>query len=133
MVSSRDPETYAVIGAAMTVHRELGSGFLEAVYQEALEQELKWAQVPYLREAPLPIHYRGTKLNTHYRADFICFGTTIVELRALMRLSGQEEAQVINYLKATGFTKALLFNFGTPSLVSKRLVLNHPDGKQKEG
>ena len=102
----------------------MGNGFLEAVYQEALELELQARGIFYEREKKLPVSYRGKRLKTFYRANFVCFGAVIVELKALDRLSGTEEAQVINYLKASGLQKALLFNFGARSLQHKRLVLN---------
>ena len=120
----RDAETYAIIGAAMAVHGELGSGFLEAVYQEALESELQARNIPYEREKELPVYYSGKLLKTFYRADFVCFGAVIVELKALSAISGTEEAQVINYLKASGLNRALLINFGTSRLQYKRLVFN---------
>ena len=120
---SRDPQTYAVIGAAMAVHRELGNGFLEPVYQEALERELLVTKVPHQREVALPIYYRDTPLNTNYRADFVCFGDLIVELKALRSTSGLEMSQVIHYLKAARFKRALLINFGAPQLDYKRIAL----------
>ena len=123
-MNDRDGQTYAIIGAAMTVHRELGCGFLEAVYQEALEREFQLQNIPYEREKLLPILYRGEPLNTLYKADFVCFGSVVVELKALSELAGREESQVINYLKASGLHKALLINFGTTSLQHKRLVYN---------
>lgn len=108
----------------MTVHNELGNGFLEAVYHEAMQREFQTRKIPFVREQALKVFYRGEALKTSYKADFICFGSVIVELKALSAISGTEEAQVINYLKASGLNRALLTNFGAPRLQYKRLVFN---------
>ena len=123
-MDKRDKETYAIIGASMEVHRRLGCGFLEAVYQNALEKEFQYLNISYKRELRLPVFYRGQKLDNYYQVDFVCFNSTIVELKALQKLSGTEESQVINYLKASEFQKGLLINFGTQSLQYKRFILN---------
>ena len=123
-LKSLDPQTYEVIGAAMAVHSELGHGFLEPVYQEALEIEFLSRGIDYEREKRLPIYYSGKRLRTGYQADFICYGSLVVELKARHALTSNDESQVINYLKASKLNKALLLNFGAPSLQFKRLVFN---------
>jgi len=125
--NQRDPQTYAIIGAAMEVHRQLGCGFLEAVYQQALAKELSARGIPFEREVELIVYYKSEPLDCKYRADFICYQDVIVELKALSALTGVEESQVLNYLKATGIQRALLINFGAPSLEYKRLVFGYPD------
>ena len=126
MDAENDPRTFAIIGAAIEVHRHLGRGFLEGVYQEALAMEFESRQVPFARETELHITYKGKRIRCSYRADFVCFDEVIVELKALRQLSGTEEAQIINYLKATGFSTGLLLNFGGPRLEHKRFV--HSNG-----
>jgi GxxExxY protein len=115
-------ETYKIIGAAMEVHKELGCGFLEAVYQEAFELELQKQNIPYEREALLNIYYKGTKLKKHYSADFICYKKIVVELKALGELNTDHEPQLLNYLKTSGLKLGLLMNFGSKSLQYKRLI-----------
>lgn len=115
-------EAYKIVGAAMKVHSQLGCGFLEQVYQEAFEIELKKQNIPFSREAQLSINYDGIELNKKYIADFICYNKIIVELKAVSELTNIHEAQIFNYLKATGFKLGLLINFGDSSLEYKRLV-----------
>jgi len=118
----RDPRTYAIIGAAIEVHKQLGCGFLESVYQEALAIELGLRQIPFRREVKLPVTYKGQRLLTGFCADFICFDSLVVELKAIANMSGTEEAQLINYLKATRYKVGLLVNFGSRSLQHRRIV-----------
>ena len=108
----------------MEVHRQLGCGFLEPVYQEALAIEFTKRHIPFVREVKLPLEYKGQPLETKYCADFICFNSVVVELKALARTSGREEAQLINDLKATGKEVGLLVNFGARSLEHRRFVLS---------
>jgi len=115
-------ETYKIIGAAMEVHKHLGCGFLEAVYQEALQIEFKTRCIPFAQEFPLPIEYKGQILNKYYLADFVCFDSVIVELKALSELNCEHESQIYNYLKATNKKVGLLINFGKPSLQYKRII-----------
>jgi GxxExxY protein len=120
----KDQRTFAIIGAAMEVHGVLGPGFLEAVYHEAFARELTRRGIPFRAEVEIPVFYNGERLSTSYRSDLICYDTVVVEIKALAHLTGLEEAQVINYLKATGHTVGLLLNFGTRSLEHRRLVLS---------
>jgi GxxExxY protein len=120
---NKDGETYAVIGAAIEVHRQLGHGFLENVYQEAFAVEMTIREVPFKREVELPIRYKGQILACGYRADFVCYGKIIVELKAIKELTEREQAQILHYLKATGYSRGLLINFGSTSrLETKRFI-----------
>jgi GxxExxY protein len=125
----RDPQTYAIIRAAMEIHRQLGHGFLEAVYRDAALIEFPLRQIPFEKEVALPVRYKGLLLPARYRADFVCFSEIIVEFKALSRLSSVEDSQLLNYLKATGLKRGLLINFGAPSLQYKRLVWGYEDKK----
>jgi len=128
---NRDPKTYAIIGAAMEVHRELGHGFLEAVYQEALAIELMERGIPFHREVELPIRYKGQLLKTKYRADFLCHDSIVVETKAIAQLTSADQGQLINELKATGMEVGLLINFGAPSLEYRRLVFTSKTNLRK--
>jgi GxxExxY protein len=119
---SLDPQTYAIIGAAMEVHRELGSGFLERVYQEALWWELDARNIPFRSEVPLPVYFKGQRLGTIFRVDLICHDDIIVETKALRTVGSSDLAQVLNYLKASGLSRGLLLNFGGRSLEYRRVV-----------
>ena len=119
-------EVYAIIGAAMEVHTILGHGFLENVYQEALEIELTDRKIPFVAQSNLPIFYKEQQLSKPYIADLFVYDRIIVEMKALSRLDSSHDAQVINYLKASRSPLGLLINFGTPSLQWKRLVLTNP-------
>ena len=122
----RDQETFAIIGAAMEVHRELGRGFLELVYQTALALEFQECTIPFKAELALPVHYKEKLLTCSYRAGFVCFENIVVETKAISKLTGADEAQLINELKATGLRRGLLLNFGAVSLEYKRLVFGSP-------
>ncbi len=115
-------EVYAIVGAAMEVHRELGPGFLEAVYQEALEKEFQYREIPYQKEYRINIYYKGVLLSKYYEADFICYGKVVVELKALSCLCPGHEAQLLNCLKTTRMKAGVLINFGAESLEYKRMV-----------
>jgi GxxExxY protein len=120
-----EDETYRIIGAAMETHAVLGCGFLEQVYQEALEMEFALQNIPFAREVVLPILYKGRLLQKKYIADFICYDKIVVELKALSSLTGEHQAQVMNYLKAADYKLGLLINFGKTSLEHKRIIAEH--------
>ncbi len=116
-------ESYQIIGACMNVHNELGPGFLESVYQEALALEFLESDVPFVKEQKLQVYYKEHVLNKFYVADFVCFEKVIVELKAINGLMKEHKAQVLNYLKATGYQLGLLINLGSGSLEYKRVIL----------
>jgi GxxExxY protein len=117
-------ESYAVMGACFEVYREKGSGFLEAVYQECLEMELTYRHIPFQAGIPLALTYKGRSLKSKYIPDLTCYEKIIVELKAVKDLSDEHRAQVLNYLRATGYRLGLLVNFGHhPKLEYERLVL----------
>ena len=119
---TKDPRTHAIIGAAMEVHRQMGSGFLESVYHEALAIEFTINQIPYRKEVDLPVQYKGQDLACAFRADFVCYENLIVEIKAIPELTKREFAQVINALRASGSPIGLLINFGGNRLDFKRFV-----------
>lgn len=115
-------EVYKIIGASMEVHNELGYGFLEAVYQEALEIEFEERKIPNIREREIEVYYKDLKLDKGYRADFLCYDEIIVELKASKEFCPEDFAQILNYLKATERKVGLLINFGKEKLEYKRFV-----------
>ena len=119
-----EEETYAIRGAVFEVHREMGSGFLEAVYQECMEKELGKQDIPFEPQKELSILYKGETLEQIYKPDMICYGEILVELKSVKSLRPEHDAQVLNYLKATGLHLGLLVNFGThPKATIKRIIL----------
>ncbi len=117
-------EVYAIIGAAMEVYNQLGPGFGEAIYQEAMEIETQARRIPNKPQQEIYIKYKGTVLKQFFKPDFICFDKIIVEIKALDRLSSRDESQLLNYLKATGIPVGILINFGAEKdLEWKRMVL----------
>lgn len=118
----KDELTGKIINACMEVHNELGNGFLEPVYQEALEEEFKIQGIPYVREKLLPVMYKGKQLKKEYYADFVCYDDIIVELKAVSVLSKPHKAQVLNYLNAANKEIGLLINFGETKLKWERIT-----------
>jgi len=115
--------SYKIVGAAMEVHKNLGSGFLEAIYDEAFAVERSALDIPFEYQKDLKVFYKGKQLRRAYRADFVVESKIIVENKASSGLTNNDRAQMINYLKATGYKLGILINYGTPSLQYERLVL----------
>jgi len=118
-------ESYAIIGAAMRVYNELGPGFLEPIYHDALKIELELSNIPFESEKPLVVHYRGHQLQHTYAADLICYERILLELKAAKEIDDGHLSQVHNYLKATGLALGYVINFGHPEKLQwKRVVMS---------
>ena len=116
-------ESYQIIGACFEVYREKGCGFLEPVYQECMEIELRLQGIPFVAQKPLPLEYKGTPLRTKYEPDFVCYDKVVLELKAVKELADEHRAQLQNYLKATRLKLGLLVNFGHyPKIEVERIV-----------
>jgi GxxExxY protein len=119
----RDPSTYAIIGSCMEVHKEMSSGFHEGIYHDSLKIEFEKRAVLHVHEPPVSVYYKEHLLRSNYSPDFICYGSIVVEIKVLKKLTSVEESQILHYLKATKLKKGLLINFEGPSLEWKRFVL----------
>jgi GxxExxY protein len=116
-------ESYAIMGACFEVYKDKGCGFVEPVYQECVAIEFEHCEIPFTEQYPLDLFYREKRLEHIYKPDFVCFGTIIVEIKAVHKLADEHRAQVMNYLKATGYKLGLLINFGHfPKLEYERIV-----------
>ena len=124
----RDNDTFSIIGAAMEVHRILGCGFLEVIYCDALGIEFGLRTIPFTSQVTCGAEYKGHQVRGSYRIDFVCFERVVVEVKARATTSPADEAQIINYLAATGLRVALLLNFGGARLEYRRFVLTKPRG-----
>jgi GxxExxY protein len=123
-------ESYSINGACMDVYRNLGNGFLESVYQECLEIELKRRGIPFITQTLLTLTYQGQKLKQSYKPDLVCYDKIIVELKAVSKLTDEHKAQVMNYLKATGYELGLLYNFGHYPLLEIERIPNIKNRKE---
>jgi len=128
-----DPETYAIIGAGMEVHREFGCGFLEAPYHAAMLVELGLRGIPVRTQVPFKLSCKQQDLRLVYRADLICFESVLVEIKAVAALGPIEQAQAVNYLRVSGFTRALILNFGAASLEYRRIVAGDRPARRPTG
>ena len=122
---NHDPRTHAIIGAAFDVHREVGAGsYGEGICRDALAVEFHLRKIPFMTEVPYPVVYKGIRLPSLYRADFLCMEAIIVEVKSLPVRTGKvEQAQMLKYLRASGLKVALLLNFGLASLEYRRFVM----------
>lgn len=127
MKTSLEQHTRAIKGAALEVHDQLGPGYLEPVYQEALAMEFGLRSIPYQREVHVPVFYKGRKLAQRFRADFLCYDAVVIELKAIPVLTNRDDAQLLNYLKATDRATGILFNFGQRWLQVKQV---RPAGRE---
>lgn len=123
---SEDGRTFGIIGAAMEVHRVLGAGFLEVFYRDALAIDFGLRSIPFAAEAPCNVEYKGRPLRGHYRLDFVCFDSVVVEIKARSGTSAADHAQVLSYLASTRLQCGLLINFGGSRLEYRRFVLTKP-------
>jgi GxxExxY protein len=117
-----DARTFAIIGAAMEVHRLMGSGYLEKFYKQALAIELVERRIPFETEVPCLIQYKGRRLSGEYHMDFVCYGEVVLEVKARSSTGPADQAQVLNYLASSNHPNALLLNFGAPRLEYKRFI-----------
>ena len=117
-------ESFSIMGACFNVYNDKGNGFLESVYQDCLEIELEFQQIPFEPQPKLDLFYRDIKLKHFYVPDFICYNKIVLELKAVDRITNEHEAQVFNYLKATGLKLGIIVNFGHfPDVEYKRIVV----------
>lgn len=116
-------ESYKIIGCCLEVHNELGPGFLEVVYKDALEIEFQLNKIPYSKEKLFEVIYKGQPTNRKYNADFVIYDKIILEVKAYKRLSDDNLLQTLDYLKVTKLRLGILANFGECSFISKRVVL----------
>ena len=123
-------ESYEIIGAAMEVHRLLGCGFVEQVYQEALEKEFVLRKIPYEREKELIIRYKGDVLSKTFKADFVCYNKIILELKAVKEFVDDHYAQIYNYLRASDLELGILINFGSASIEYERIPASRKWGSK---
>lgn len=121
-IDKKDSFSYNIIGSAMTVHRELGPGFLEAVYQEAMEIEMREMKIPFISQPQVKLYYKQHPMEKYYKPDFICFDSHVVEIKAETGMTSVDEAQIINVLKAARLQIGLLINFGESSLKYRRFI-----------